>query len=148
MDTVFLAVYDKARAIVGQLNQFCQTIVEIRTFTSTTFTDIGTQVCIGIMLIFEDALAVRTENPFGIVVSQLGWSFFQVKTKILYRVWNSWLVEKWTVSVKENSSSWNFSNGIQYHVIGSIDFTETVHLVTEDISNDKKTRLDIVTDTR
>ncbi|CKV26621.1 Uncharacterised protein [Mycobacterium tuberculosis] len=137
MDTVFLAVYDKARAIVGQLNQFCQTIVEIRTFTSTTFTDIGTQVCIGIMLIFEDALAVRTEDSFGIIVSQLGWTFLQVKTKILYRIWNSWLVEKWTVSIKENSGSRHLTNGIQNHLVSCVNLTIAVHLVTENISNNK-----------
>ncbi len=68
LDTVFLAVYDKARAIVATLNQLSNDSREIRTFIHNTFTDIGTHFCIGIIHIWGCLGAVRTEYPFCIVV--------------------------------------------------------------------------------
>ena len=51
-------------------------------------------------------------------------------------------------SIKKNRSSRNLSDGIQNHLVGRINLTVAVHLVTEDVGDDEETWLDVVTDTR
>ncbi len=64
------------RAIVGQLNQVCQTVVKSGRL-QPQFSQIGTQVGIGIVLIFEDALDSQgrgflqyCSEPVGLALSK------------------------------------------------------------------------------
>ena len=46
-----------------------QAVVKLRTFEAAVLTDISSQIGIGVELVFEDMLALGTEDALSIVVS-------------------------------------------------------------------------------
>ena len=63
-----------------------QAVVKLRTLEAAVLTDISPQICIGVELILEDMLALRTEDAFCIIVSQLSLAFLSIKSIVANRI--------------------------------------------------------------
>ena len=63
-----------------------QAVVKLRTFEATVHTDISPQIGIGVEFVFEDMLALGTEDALSIVVSELSLTFLGVKSIVADRI--------------------------------------------------------------
>ena len=63
-----------------------QAVVKLRTLEAAVHTDISPQICIGVEIILEDMLTLRTEDALCIVVSQLSLAFLGIKSIVADRI--------------------------------------------------------------
>ena len=66
-----------------------------------------------------------------------------VKTIILNRVNQGFRVKKWAIAIQKNSRIGRFSGPFNNEVVGRVDFTITVHLIAENVSENKEARRDV-----
>ena len=125
-----------------------QAVVKLRTLEAAVLTDISPQIGISVELVFEDMLALGTENALCIVVSQLSLAFLGIKSIVAYRILQAYGVKEGAVTIHQYSCFRHFSCSIQNHLVGRVDFPIAVHLVTENIGKDEEARLDIITNPR
>ena len=125
-----------------------QAVVKLRTLEAAVLTDISSQICIGVELILEDMLALRTEDALCIVVSQLSLAFLGIKSIVADRILQADRVKEGAVTIHQYSRFRHFSCSIQNHLVGRVDLTIAIHLVTENIGKDEEARFDIITNPR
>ena len=125
-----------------------QAVVKLRTLEAAVLTDISPQICIGVELILEDMLALGTEDAFCIVMSKLSLSFLGIKSIVVDRILQTDRVKEGAVTIHQYGCFRHFSCSIQNHLVGRVDLTIAIHLVSENIGKDEEARFDIITNPR
>ena len=93
-------------------------------------------------------LALGTEDAFCIIVSQLSLAFLGIKSIVADRILQADRVKEGAVTIHQYSRFRHFSCSIQNHLVGRVDLTIAIHLVSENIGKDEEARLDIITNPR
>ena len=93
---------------------------------------------IGVELVFEDMLALGTEDTLGIIVNELSLAFLGIKSIVANRILQADRVKEGAVTIHQYSRFRHFSCSIQNHLVGRVDLTIAIHLVSENIGKEKR----------
>ena len=71
-----------------------------------------------------------------------------VKAIILNRVNQGFRIKKWAIAIQKDSRIGRFSGPLNNEVVGRVDFTITIHLIAENVSENKEARCDVFSHSR
>ena len=99
---------------------------------------------IGQQFIVQDIVTFRTKNAIGIIMGHLFTIFLVCKTKILHRIFQLHARENWQIPIGYDGRFRRLCRTIQHHLISGIDFTISIHLISEQIGKNDDLRLNIL----